>query len=529
MIYMPRTSKASYRIKLLGSIRRLFVGSRSCEMIVVSLACVLLSLFATPTLIAEESVKYTFVFNLLDWVVKTELNVPKVLEEGTVATIETSFTIMEKGEGIMLTLTNFEVEIGNSVVSTYVGYFTYAGQKRALSLTIPILGVGKIEIPGLTATTAITIRLRGYVTYADWTREDVNFTYSAPIIVQTPIAAPLVSLDTTERDGKVFLSIILRNLGPHEIYNVYTMLYVNGSYYTMKFINVMRSGDYMVFIEPLNLKPGIYVITSETSYVTVYGVNKVAVASTRAIIPLIPLVTIEASTSHTTALRTLLINGRVEPRAIYPVVIEMSTDGGNSWRAIATIKTDELGYFAYNWKPYVTGKVYLRAKVAETELYKEALSRAILLEIEKVMPIVVLSAAQTTLSVGDFTKISITVSPNARLPIAIFYKEVEASDWVLYTVINTTEDGKAEVPTQFFARIGSYVFKAVAQETDYSYKAESNELLITVKESAQDQEKTTIPPLAPQLNQPIMVIVLVASIVIAMVLYLFGRRRAIET
>lgn len=522
---MIGNGKVACTIKHVCFARRYAMTSKNHVMFAISLMCIaLLLIFTTPTLLAEVSVRYTFVFNLLDWVVKTELDVPKVFEEGTVVTIITSFTVMEKGRGVQLTLTNFEVKLGNAAVSTYVGSFTYVNQVVRLPLTIPVSGVGEVGVPGSAVTATITIRLQGYVMDVDGSREDVSFTYSVPIIVQTPIAAPLVSLDTAERDGRPLLFITLRNYGPHEIYNVYTLLYVNGSYYAMKFVNVMKSGDYAVFVEPLKLEPGVYMITAETNYITVYGTNKVAVALRRVVIPLTPNVTIKVSPSYVTALETLFISGRVEPKGMYSVVIEASTDGV-TWRALSTVKTDGLGYFTYNWKPYVTGNIYLRARSVETELCKEALSHAIVVEIKKALPTMVLSASQTVVSVGSFTKLSVSVSPSARIPVSILYREPKTNDWVLYTTVSTTEDGKAEVPTQFFARSGTYTFKAIAQETDYSYRVESNELSIVVRETKEEVQDIPVTPLPIPQSSQLAIMVFATSATVAVVLYLIGRRR----
>ncbi|MEM1608972.1 MAG: hypothetical protein QXG81_06865, partial [Ignisphaera sp.] len=84
--------------------------------------------------------RYSYVVsNWFNWIVKVDLDVPAILEVGSIATINASVTVVEKGLGEFLSITVISIILGKMSTSDYVGMLSRAGEKASISLNIPIV------------------------------------------------------------------------------------------------------------------------------------------------------------------------------------------------------------------------------------------------------------------------------------------------------------------------------------------------------------------------------------------------------
>jgi hypothetical protein len=221
------------------------------------------------------------------------------------------------------------------------------------------------------------------------------------------------------------------------------------------------------------------------------------------------------------------IEGFVEPKAPLGLVLEYSLNGFD-WLSIASLEAGKNGSFRYVWKPSLVGTVYLRVRSIETERFSEGVSNVLTVSIAKSKPGVKLSADKTVLSVGDSTRLTVSVTPNASLPIVIMYRKREEHVWRNYSSLTLDPSGRAAIPTPFFSEPGTYIFKALALETSLTEQSESNEIAITVY-----MPSTTSPP-PPQGQQEstmlrdratVFAVIVSMSIAIALLLLARGKRK----
>jgi hypothetical protein len=104
--------------------------------------------------------------NWFNWVLKIDINIPSILEVGSIALINVSIKVLEKGLGEHLSITLFSISIGRIKVSNYVGVLREPGDNPYISLSIPIVVESRTS-PGNITSTVMGISLEGYVEFVN--------------------------------------------------------------------------------------------------------------------------------------------------------------------------------------------------------------------------------------------------------------------------------------------------------------------------------------------------------------------------
>ena len=477
---------------------------------------------------------YSYVVsNWFDWIVKVDLDVPIILEVGSIATINVSVTVIEKGLGEFLSITTISIILGKMSTSNYVGMLSRAGEKTSISLNIPIVIDTPLK-PGTTIPSTLQFVLQGYIEFVNGSRKQVSFSQNIPITLFVPPSPVIAFVNSIDIDGGVIMQVTINNFDVQPIYKVYVTVFSNSSILKTQYSDSIPGNGSITFSFPAYLSPGIHTVYVNVSYITSYGMPRSFVVTTRIVIPLKPRISIQANTTNIVYGQSILISGCIDPKARLGIVLEYSLNGFE-WNNISSVESNEDGCFYYTWKPNsALGTAYVRARSISTELYKEATSNVITVSISKIVPVLRISTNSTTLYVGDpYPTMLVTVNPPTPIPITIMYREPGSATWTTYTSIKTDERGRAVIPPlQFFSKPGTYIFKALAQETNTTASAESNEISVVVRQTQQTtvQSQVLQQPQQSQwlLNKENIVrvgIVLALSIAIALLLLATGRRR----
>ncbi|MEL9940830.1 MAG: hypothetical protein QW348_00320 [Ignisphaera sp.] len=479
--------------------------------------------------------RYSYVVsNWFNWIVKVDLDVPAILEVGSIATINASVTVVEKGLGEFLSITVISIILGKMSTSDYVGMLSRAGEKASISLNIPIV----IDIslkPGATIPSALQLVMQGYIEFDNGSRRQVSFSQNIPVMLFVPPSPVIAFVNSINIDSGVIVQVTINNFDIQPIYKVYATVFSNSSILKTQYSDSIPGNSSVTFSFPAYLDPGIHTVYVNVSYITSYGMSRSFVVATRIVIPLKPRISIQANATNIVYGQSILINGCIDPKARLGIVLEYSLNGFE-WNNISSVESNENGCFYYTWKPdRALGTAYVRARSIPTELYKEAISNVIAVSISKIVPIIKLSTNSTTLYVGDpYPTMLVTVNPPTPIPITIMYREPGSTTWAVYTSAKTDERGRAVIPPlQFFSKPGTYTFKALASETNTTASAESSEINVVVRQIQQtntvqnqiSQQSQQNPWLLSKENAVRIGIVLALSIAIALLLLATGRRK----
>jgi hypothetical protein len=494
------------------------------------LLLLLFPLIPTPTPIYAQgqAVFYSDVVNWLGWVVELNISTSSTLTLGTVAPINISMTLRAKGQGECLHIVSTSITLATISVSRYAGFLRSRGDSVAVVVQIPLSSISYSQgRPGSSIIEFLKIGLQGYVEHANGTRYTVSFTKPIPITIYIPPSTVIAFMDYFYVGNRVQLVIRLHNFDVHPAFNAYLAVYVNGSFSTAQYYSQLEAQSQTTFSHVLTLKPGLYHIRAVVNYTTAYGVSNSFSTSTIVIIPTAPKISIKTNATAIVIGQGISIEGFVEPKAPLGLVLEYSLNGFD-WLSIASLEAGKNGSFRYVWKPSLVGTVYLRVRSIETERFSEGVSNVLTVSIAKRKPGVKLSADKTVLSVGDSTRLTVSVTPNASLPIVIMYRKREEHVWRNYSSLTLDPSGRAAIPTPFFSEPGTYIFKALALETSLTEQSESNEIAITVY-----MPSTTSPP-PPQGQQEstmlrdratVFAVIVSMSIAIALLLLARGKRK----
>jgi len=348
------------------------------------------------------------------------------------------------------------------------------------------------------------------------------FTKVIPVNIYVPPSNVIAYIDCSYATNGIQLIVTLRNFDVNPTYNVYLSLYVNSSQYYIQYYDLLYPQSQNTFSRFLALDPGLYYITAIVNYTTAYGISRSFSASTIVIVPTTPRIYIKANATELISGQKVSIEGSVEPRTSLDLVLEYSLNGFD-WISITYLETARNGSLHYIWRPGLTGIIYVRGRTIETERFKEAISNVITIHIAKLKPNIRISADKTILTLGDNTKLTISVTPNTSIPVIIVYRRQEENEWRSYTTLTLDPNGKAIIPTPFFSNPGTYIFKALALETNFSTQSESNEVSITVQMPT--SQMPTTPPQANTLKGNISALAITISISIAIAFLLFARGR----
>ncbi|MDK6028974.1 hypothetical protein QPL79_06320 [Ignisphaera sp. 4213-co] len=498
----------------------------------ITLCLAVLLLVDTATVFvhgAETFVEYSYVIsNWFGWVVKLSLNAPKIFEIGSTSTLNFSIQVLEKGSGLFLSITNLDVSLGSIRTSSYVGLFNDTNKKVFTYVSIPVAIDTQVK-PGSIITSSLVFSLSGYIMFSNGTRKQVSFSQSIPVTLFTPLSPVFAYVDAFTMDNSALLQIRLVNFDAQPIYRVYASIYINSTLYKTEYFSFIKSNSSETITQLVLLSPGIYVLRVNVSYVTSYGIPKSFATSTRVVIPLRPNIAIWVNTSRLNLGQKVLIKGCINPRTVIGIALEYSLNGV-SWNQIAFVESNNTGCFQYIWKVNKATIVYVRARNVETELYREATSNVITLEVSKLKPVIKILSNNTLLRVGDSTRIQILIEPPMSIPITILYREGLASKWINYTSLKTNGNGVAYIPTPFFSKPGTYIFKAIAAETDETEQSESNELVINVYQiqqntNTQTTQETSVQIFKGRLDVFKIAMVIALSIALSLLLYASGRKK----
>lgn len=498
-------------------------------LVLVSIPFIEISLFKASISVNAEYSFYTFVISDWHrWVIEVNISVPKICEVGSYINLIASIKVFERGEGIRLVITNLEASISNVTVSRYVGIFRNEGEaKHGILLKIPLTSSKYSSMsPSTIESDSISISLQGYVEDVNGNRNEVRYSYSIPILLISSPSILMVYMDSMSMNPGNILTIEVKNFDILPLHKVSLALYINSEIYKVYNVDVIQPNESRTFREFLNLGPGIHTVTIKTNFTTSYGINRQHVASTQIIVKSEPKIRIYTNTSSTTFSMPIDIKGYIEPRNTYGVILEYSLNG-IEWASIASIESNNSGEFTYIWRPIVTGSIFLRARTLETELYREGKSNEVVLNIERVKPKITISSDKTELNVGDSTKILVRIEPPMRINVKMLYRVSEEDRWNTYTAFSVDETGSASIPTQFFAKPGRYIFKAVVDETNTTRYSESNEVTIAVKVATPKTETSVAyqEPFEQQRFRNILIVFIALAALIAAILLFIGRRR----
>jgi hypothetical protein len=465
--------------------------------------------------------------NWFNWVLKIDINIPSILEVGSIALINVSIKVLEKGLGEHLSITLFSISIGRIKVSNYVGILREPGDNPYISLSIPIVVESRTS-PGNITSTVMDISLEGYVEFVNGSRKHVSFSYSIPVLLFTPFSPIIAYINILNMDTGAVLQLRVDNYDPHPVYRVYISIYVNTSHYRTIYVESIPGNSSSMYSQFILLRPGIHNILVNITYITVFGILKSFTTGARVVIPIKPSIYIEVNTTSITLWQRVRIRGCVDPRVKLGLVIEYSLNGFE-WISINNTETGNDGCFQIVWRPtLVSSTVYVRVRSIETELYRESVSNIVTISVSKIRPSIKIISNITSVGLGDYTKLLIVVDPPMSIPINIMYRDPDSSTWRTYVSERTDEKGRALIPTPFFSKPGTYIFKAVALETNITTVAESNDLAIYVsppKEVSTQPSTTQIPGNRSRLDTLRIALVIGLGAGIALIMLVTGSRR----
>jgi hypothetical protein len=484
----------------------------------------MLLLSFTPINIQSQTLHYSeVVSSWLDWIMELDIYTPSILVLGSIANINISLILLEKGLGLQLCITSVSISLAGISVSRYVGFLRSGGDTAFVTISIPLSNLAYPQYkPGSTIRDNLQIILQGYIEFANGSRKTMFFTKVIPVNIYVPPSNVITYIDCSYATNGIQLIVTLRNFDVNPAYNVYLSLYVNSSQYYIQYYDLLYPQSQNTFSRFLALDPGLYYITAIVNYTTAYGISRSFSASTIVIVPTTPRIYIKANATELISGQKVSIEGSVEPRTSLDLVLEYSLNGFD-WISITYLETARNGSLHYIWRPGLTGIIYVRGRTIETERFKEAISNVITIHIAKLKPNIRISADKTILTLGDNTKLTISVTPNTSIPVIIVYRRQEENEWRSYTTLTLDPNGKAIIPTPFFSNPGTYIFKALALETNFSTQSESNEVSITVQMPT--SQMPTTPPQANTLKGNISALAITISISIAIAFLLFARGR----
>ena len=511
---------------------RCFKGS------LIGLIVLSLILLASPSFFnyvksAENVVTYRYsVSDWYGWVLEIAVEIPRIIRLGSIATLNISISVVERGLGDLLSITSLAISIGKVSVSNYVGILNSAGETISRTLLIPV-SVDSSLPPGTAFISSMQIFLQGYIEFSNSTRKQVYFSQTIPITLFVPLSQVIAFIYAERIDGNVLLNIRVENTEIEAVYDTYVSIFVNNSLYKTIYIASIPGNGSRLLTEFLSLKPGVYVVRAVINYTTSYGVSRSLDASTRVVIPIKPNIKLEVNSTSIAYMQSVLITGCVYPGTRLGILLEYSLNGFE-WFDIASVESREEGCFQYIWKPpTVSNTLYVRARVIATEFYEEAISDAVVIRVSKIKPTIKVIINASEFRIGDpYPRIAVLIEPPMELPVTIVYREPGSQTWIVYASMKTDESGKLLVPPmRFFSKPGTYVFKAIANQTNITDACESNEVAVSVQQPESVSSVSSLTqisergPLLSKLGVNTIVVIITVSIVFAILLFAIGRRR----
>ncbi len=158
----------------------------------------------------------------------------------------------------------------------------------------------------------------------------------------------------------------------------------------------------------------------------------------------------------------VVLSGALSPGRSTYVSIELSADGGSTWRTLATVTTEQDGHYSYEWAPTEAGAYSLRARWPGDDLYASAISQTVELTVKVLTKISCELSSGTIAHVFSHGTVTVYGEITPAVPgatVRIYYR-TGGGEWSELASVSTDEDGRYSCPW-LPPSVGEYEVRAV--------------------------------------------------------------------
>ncbi len=177
------------------------------------------------------------------------------------------------------------------------------------------------------------------------------------------------------------------------------------------------------------------------------------------------------------------ITGTISPvRAGATVTLSYTPSGQETWINLANVTSDATGQYSYVWIPWVEPATYqIKASWLGDALTLPAESSTISIEvIQKTASTIELSAAPTTITLGESITIDGSITPSRAAATVTIWHMSSGADWSTLTTVTADEDGTYTYDWEPAAS-GTYALKASWEGDDVTEGATSDPQIVVVE------------------------------------------------
>ena len=341
----------------------------------------IIALLAYPAVLEEFRFTYRtyrYVFLESGWVIEVTVAFWEPLVAGRSATVDLAFEVKESRQGTLISITSARISTGNVSVSSYIGLFRGAGERRSASLAIELSEPRYSKLnPGDSRIEFLTLAIEGYVGNAT-SRTLFMKEYRIPVLVVAPAGSLKVSVEipwSLRVGSDASMAVVVSNRGSNTIYNVEVKVYVNSSLLDVAYYPVIEPSSSKVHVVNFKARSvGLHIVTVNCRYLTQeYGLQSLTYQSM-----------FYVKSQHSIAITltsaggATRIIGLVSPPVDTRVYVEASLDGVR-WVPVANTTPGSDGLFEVTIKDVKGDIVMLRARIPETDTTFESISNVVAL------------------------------------------------------------------------------------------------------------------------------------------------------
>ena len=173
-----------------------------------------------------------------------------------------------------------------------------------------------------------------------------------------------------------------------------------------------------------------------------------------------------------------LLDEESKPLGNKTVNLQISTDNGETWYFITSVKTAENGTYSYIWEPTVGQFLVGASFEGVTDEYASSISSAQELEVLKGEPHVRLIVEPEIISIGENVSVDVRISPPLSVGLVNFEASLDNKTWVPVVVGQPAEG--IWTPTWTPEDVGVYYVRASWAGTEEYAPMVSEILVVTV-------------------------------------------------